>query len=476
MEEDSENAFPGRLQTALAQQREHLERTELPRLKENFRIFHLSYQGFYSVLRRKGLIDEDPYKHDQKISEISTPSNSPFLESERDTQMSVRLSDYDSQLDFLNQYAQFGMDFLDLRRLRELLALTSYIRWSQLSPTSENMTTRVLAELLEKIVKGGDQMSTNIVSDAHGQLSKLQRQILGQLKKLADYQREAYKVEIRREIMRDVALPESPLTRIDECVKTIKKAWTKKFPQQPFYAELVQEVIQEDHAPNAAERKEELLRGLAVKEEKQQRREPTVDLRRMLVEGVRLLASASRTLDECIVKLKDNAVLLETRRKSLAERFKLWIMQAMGHQVRKRVYDVTFKDITTSAVQRETIEFSDFTLHVERKARVYSAILSRTGNISRKIEAASEEQLFAYLARNVSEVQIIHRRLQSMDSYFKDAVTVQERPQMRGIKIELTSLKNSIIKANQKKHEYVAQKDELEQLKKLGIETVPDNA
>ncbi|HUX12035.1 MAG TPA: hypothetical protein VMW87_03355 [Spirochaetia bacterium] len=476
MEEDSGIAFLGKLQTALAQQREHLERTELSRLKENFRIFHLSYQGFYNVLRRKGLVDEDPYKHEQKISEIVPPSNRPFLESERDAQMSVRLSDFDSQLDFLNQYYQFAMDFLDLRRLRDLLALTSYIGWSQLSPTSENMTTRVLAELLEKVVKGGDQMSTSIVTDAHDQLSKLQRQILGQLKKLADYQREACKVEIRSEILPEAAIPESPLTHLDDCVKIIKRLWAKKFPQRPFYAELVQEIIQEDHAPNAAIRKEELLRGLAVNQEKRQRVDPAKDLRRILAEGLRVLATASRTLDECVAKLKDNAVLLDTRRRSVAERFRLWILRAMGHKPRKNVYEVTFNDITTSAVQRETIEFTKFTLEVERKARVYAAILARTGNLARKIEAASEEQLFSFLARNVSEIQLIHRRLQSMDNYFKDAVTGPERPQIRGIKIELTSLKNSIISANRKKHEYVAHKDELVQLKKLGIETVLDNA
>ncbi|WP_455382508.1 hypothetical protein [Salinispira pacifica] len=473
MEGESSVAFLGRLQDALSQRRESLERTELPQLKDNFRTFHLSYQAFYNVLRRKGLVDEDPYKNDQKISEISAPSNSPFLDSERNTQMSLRLSDFDSQLEFLNHYYQFSLDFITLRRIKDLVGLTSYIRWSQLSQTSENMTTRVLAELLEKVVKGGDQMSTSIIGDAHGQLAKLQRQILALLKKLADFQREAYKLELRRNVMPDVNLPESPLADLEGSIKVIKRVWSKRSDEEPFYGELAQEILQEDWAPNADARREEVINRITVKEVKRERKEQGEDLRRVLVDGMRMLANSSRTLGDCSVKLKDNAILLENRRKSFGERFRLWIMRALGHKVRKNMYEVTYNDITTSAVQRETIDFNDFTEHVDRKGRMFAGILARTGTVARKIEAASEDQLFSFLARNISEVQLMHRRLQSLDSFFKDAVTAQERTQMRGIKIELSSLKNSIIKANQKKHEYVARKEEIDQLRKLGVNVGP---
>jgi hypothetical protein len=470
MEGDSSVAFLGQLQSAIGIQHEHLERTELPRLKDNFRTFHLSYQAFYNVLLRKALVDEDPYKHDRKISEITAPSNRPFLESERDTQMSTRLSDFESQLDFLNHYYQFSLDFLTLRRLKDLVALTSYIRWSQLSPTSENMTTRVLAELLEKVVRGTDQLSTSIIGDAHDQLSKLQHQILAQLKKVADFQREAYKLVLRQEVMPDVTLPATPLSQLEESVKAIKRLCARRRPEEPFYAELAQEIIQEDHAPNADGRKAEVLRSLAVREEKKKRDEKADDLRQILSDGLRILANSSRVLADCSIKLKDNAILLENRRRSFGERFRLWIMRALGHRVQRHIYEVSYNDITTSAVQHEKIEFNEFAEHVERKSRTFAGIIGRTGNIAKKVESASEDQLFSFLARNIGEVQLMHRRLQSLDTFFKESVTAQERSQMRGIKIELTGLKNNIIKSNQKKHEYVARKDEIEQLKKLGID------
>ena len=60
--------------------------------------------------------------------------------------------------------------------------------------------------------------------------------------------------------------------------------------------------------------------------------------------------------------------------------------------------------------------------------------------------------------------------MEALDTYFKTEVP---REKVKGIKIELSSIKNSIVKANQKKHEYVAKKEEYDQFKKLGID--PDN-
>ena len=66
---------------------------------------------------------------------------------------------------------------------------------------------------------------------------------------------------------------------------------------------------------------------------------------------------------------------------------------------------------------------------------------------------------------------MIHRRAQALDTYFKSKATRDDRRKLRGIKIELTTIRNSIVKANQLKHEYTAKKEELEQMKRLGIKT-----
>jgi len=46
------------------------------------------------------------------------------------------------------------------------------------------------------------------------------------------------------------------------------------------------------------------------------------------------------------------------------------------------------------------------------------------------------------------------------------------RERIRGIKVEISAIRNNLVKANQCRAEYASQVEELQQLKKLGITNV----
>ena len=68
------NEYQKALAEALAARQDWLEKTELVKLKEEFRTFHTAYLGLYNLFLKKGLIHEDPYKHEAKIGEIEIPA------------------------------------------------------------------------------------------------------------------------------------------------------------------------------------------------------------------------------------------------------------------------------------------------------------------------------------------------------------------------------------------------------------------
>jgi hypothetical protein len=80
-----------------------------------------------------------------------------------------------------------------------------------------------------------------------------------------------------------------------------------------------------------------------------------------------------------------------------------------------------------------------------------------------------EDQIIAWLEKNIREVQSVHKTLTALDEYFKTEASRDERDRIKGIKPELSTIKNSILRANQMRHEYSAQKEEEEQMKRLGI-------
>jgi hypothetical protein len=73
------------------------------------------------------------------------------------------------------------------------------------------------------------------------------------------------------------------------------------------------------------------------------------------------------------------------------------------------------------------------------------------------------------LEKNIRETQMMHKTLTALDEYFKTSADRDVRERIKGIKPELGTIKNVIIRANAKRHEYGAQKEEEEQLKRLGV-------
>ncbi|MDR1895070.1 MAG: hypothetical protein LBQ61_10370, partial [Spirochaetales bacterium] len=143
--------FTAEMENLLTQKAEELEKTVLPRLKENFIIYHKNLQTIINVLVKKSLIHEDPYKYDQKISDLEIPETGPILESEKTVQLSIRFSNFESQLDYLNQYYQFNLEFLDFKRLKMLSALAGYIKWDKALTRSEDHISFHFFELAGKL-------------------------------------------------------------------------------------------------------------------------------------------------------------------------------------------------------------------------------------------------------------------------------------------------------------------------------------
>ena len=135
-------SFVQNLENALALKRTQIERNEILRLKEGWKLFQTSFHGIHTVLLKKGAIHEDPYKLDMKISEVVNPPEGEFAESERTEQMSIRISQFEAYIEFLNNYYQFDLDFLTLGRIKRLLALVKYFNFAQFTETSTHASTR----------------------------------------------------------------------------------------------------------------------------------------------------------------------------------------------------------------------------------------------------------------------------------------------------------------------------------------------
>jgi hypothetical protein len=471
--EDSQ-AFARELEERLDAQRAKLDRTDLIKLKEAFKLFQSAFVGMSAILHKKGVLGDDPYKYDLKISDVTTPSEGPFAESEKADQMSVRVSQFEAYLDFLNNYYQFSCDFLTMGRIKRLLALVRYFNFSQFTETSTQLNTRALAEIAGLVKKGTDQLSSGLIADAVGQLDKASRDIIACLKALTDYHKERYKLELRQIVMPGLPIDaDLAIGHREEAIKIVKRKFAEVASELPFYPELVEEVLLEDFSSDGPRLREDLLRKLVVAEERKAQSVQEKSYKGSILDGARALASASFALEEAVSKLQDDSILLSSLDQGFGARLKRMIQKIFSPEDKGLVYQVAFLDPVTGTRSSEQIDFGRFVEETNKKARFLASLAGRQSASIKRIEGMTDDQAYKFLQRNIEEIQRSLRILAALEEFFKAEISGEARSRVKLVRAEITTIKGAVIKANQKKHEYVAGREETEQMRRLGIKDSP---
>ncbi|AEJ20229.1 hypothetical protein [Gracilinema caldarium] len=463
--------FQNDLAEALEQRKLWLDRNLLPKLKDEFSIFKASFGSLYQLLLRKGLVQEDPYKNDIKIGELQVPSESPFTESERIEQMSIRLSNFDSQIDFLVTFYQFSVEFLNMERLKRVAGIVKYINWLQFSVNSQYINTRSLAEIVNLAKGGNDQLGTGLIVDSLQRLESSSKNILKILKDITDFHRQNYKLEARLRFFDTLPLDRnSVFIKKEETMQLIKRKFAETMSDRPFYPELFEELLKENYSAEGVSLKNDILKQLAIPEDNKEKKKTDISSRPMLIEALRGLNGLSFILTDTLSKLDENKLILDSEQNGFWQKVRQIILKMLNKDSEEVFYEIEYLDPVLGTTQSEKLNFRQFKMDLIRKARSLASLSSRNSAFMTKLENASEDQLFSILSKNIEELQKIHRTLTALDEFFKSEVSKENREKIRGIKPELSSIKNTIVKANQKRHEYIAQKEEQEQLKKLGIQ------
>lgn len=458
------DTYSVKLEKALALYGEQVNSKDMPVLKEQFSLFTTIFEGFVNILMKKGLIAEDPYKYEEKISEVEPPSKQPVIESEKTSIISQRLSQFERQLDFLNHFFQFNTAYMTLPRIKKVTALVKWIDWNNLTTASTEVNTQILAGIVEKIRMGADPMSTSLITDSAAKMGKVTKHILYLLRKVSIYQREKYKLDIRENM--NIAELQGSKT---EKLEAIRASFKQKMNQGTlFIKSLVLEILNEETVPDGEDLKAEVLKRLEVKKEVKKKKE--INLKPDLLEAVRIFSSMGLSLHDALIKIKNNNVLLGTKELSFKEKFRMWLINLSGKK-KNAVYDVEFLDAATGTKKRMKIDINAFLEDGFKEARIISALNSRMSNVYQKLEASPEEHILSFLDSHASAVKKLIDTFDPLNTYLKSEVPRTVRNSVKGVKLEVTAIRNALIKANKKKLEYIAKVEELEQMKKLGIDT-----
>ncbi|MCK5199375.1 MAG: hypothetical protein KAR21_13540 [Spirochaetales bacterium] len=467
---EAEIDFLSKLEIALEQHRDSLDTKELPDLKETIRLFTSAFEGIYNLLLKKGLISEDPYKYEQKISEITPPPTDHVLESDKINKIGQRLSMYDSQLDFLNSFYEFSADFITMPRIKKIVSLINWIKWDRLAESSTETNTKILAEIIGKITQGSDQMSISLVNDSLKRMRELSKKIVIISRAISLYQREKYKFDIRSSIITQLELtPLDMQTKSEDTLLTIKRNFVKIMGKEiPFYSELIKEIFAEEAVPEGEILKSEVIKKLTIRGEKKEVKKE-INYRQILMDAVRTLAAVSIPMEQAIKKLDFNNALSEEKTMTLGDKFRMWIMNLSGKDNVTKIIEIDIFDERLSFSKTARLNLNEYMEDAKKKMRTISALSNKVSTINRKLEAASEDAVLNFISKSIEDLYIIINKMDPVNTYFRSEVSREQRNSVKGVKIEVTTMKNTLVKTNQKRHEYISRMEEIEQMKKLGV-------
>jgi len=462
--------FENELYAAAESKSTWFESVGLPKLVDEYRNYRSVFNTVLSLLLKKGFIEADPYKTDKKTTKIIVPGKGDSHDNDRGS-FGIRLSEYESSLEFLCNYFKFSLETLTMETIKKLIQINNYISWNSLMSASAKNDSRLLGEMFGSIKSTGDPLSTSVLNDSTSFISKSLARINTMLKEITDFQKEMYKIDVRKKILdSDAFAAKKSSFNAGNGVHLIKENFASAMGKQPFYTELIQEIVDEETSADKQAKQAALLKKFGTQEQEKEKKRPTVNTKQILLSAVQLLGALAPQYTQAAPKLEENHYILQSEHTGFWDKLKATLRKAFNIAEKPTEYKIKTTDPMTQSVKTQTIDYSVFMDNLMKRTRLYTSFgASQSGNLQ-KLAEMSDNYIFDYLQRQLSECYNLQVQLEGLDDFFKTAANAVNRNKIKGIQIELTALKNTIIKINQRKAEYAAYIAEQEQMKKLGIQ------
>lgn len=466
-----DTTFEDMLLAALEEKTAWYNKTVLQKMQDDYRLHLTCVTNLISTLVKKSLINSDPYKHDKKISDIVAPQDTEFNENERAMILGTRMSDYESMLDFICNYFKFSVEHITLDKIRKMNDLNSTFNWENLTLNSPKQNTRALAYIVTDVKNSGDNLTVNLLNDTLLKAKQSIKAISLALRQVADFQREVYKGNIRREILKNPQCNrEKAYHSPAEFTAEVKRLFPSLMPKKPYYSDLIEELIQEEIGPDSSKLREALLSKLKVVQTvDKKKQEVKVDTREMIMDALRTTGTMCDNLLAIYEKFHTNYELMENGDTSFLARIKRALRKAFGLKEPPIDYEVIITDHITGMQKREVIHFISFMDSLQKRSKLYASFSAKAAPGYIKMLEKDENTVFGFITRNLGEMNILFSQLTALDGFFKETAPAEVKSRVKGVKMELTTLKNTMVKANQLRAEYSSYIEEREQMKKLGI-------
>ncbi|MBR1911542.1 MAG: hypothetical protein IJ828_04210 [Treponema sp.] len=465
---NQEESFNATVIKAIENKTAWFDSTQLVHVQDRYRNHLVFIKNMFDLLQKRSLVIPDPYKNERQISKVTCPDESPFNDNDRAQQLGIRLNDYETMLDYICNYMKFSVDQLTTDKIKKLLEFNNSFVWSNLTASSSRVNTRALGIALSELKNSGLGMAVGMLFDGLENTAHEMEDINKALKSLGNFHRERYKGEIRKNIIADKRFDSSALNDGSALAAEIKRLLPICMPKKPVYQELIQEIVDEETAISKEELRKKLLKRLHVEDKTKEAKAPAVDTHEIIMSAIRFLGSLAEQYNVVQQKIVVNHDILQSESNGFKDKLMKLIRRIFGLADPQVEYQVSVTE-RGGEQRKEIINYSKFMENLAKRITYYGTLTEKNSPNYQKMNSQKDDFIFNFVSNQLTENGRLHIKLTALDDFFKATAIPADRARIKGIKMELTTLKNILAKINQCKGEYAAYVEEAEQMKKLGI-------
>lgn len=458
------------LETCVAAKAGEFDSQRLPQMLESYRLLHTCAKNLFDLLIKRSLIKEDPYKLEKKITKIETPEMGAFNETETATIMGIRLSDYDTMLDYICGYLSMDTETLTENKIKKLISFNSCIDWANMGINSTAVNTRIVSELISAIRNGAPQMTQRLIIDSLNNAKKALLDVNATLKDLAAFAHEKTKYNVRRLVMENPSFDKTKAEQSGDAERSeIKRMWQAGMGKMPYNNDIVMEIVKEDHGPNAEQLQQVVLSSLKASVVAKKTEKAKADPKLLLVDAAAILAAAAPQMAQVLQKIGANHDVLQADKATLLEKFKTALRHALGMKDPPEEYVLTITNHKTQAQTTRRIDYNEFYNALAKRMKVYALISNHESPQHARIAASPPTSLYSFVTKQLNEMQDLLIVLEALDEYFKTSKMRGDKSRIKGLKIELATLSNCVVKARGRCADFASEAEEAKAMQKLGV-------
>lgn len=458
----TEEEFLVKLAKGLEKYKNDLEVSTIPKLKQSASVIHSSYKNLYKFCLDKKLLSVDQYENETAVNDIIVPSSETFLESDRQVELSIRLASYGKQLDYLNTSFSFNINEIDLLTVKKLSDLINYIDWISFSENSGKYITRAFASIIGTLKLGSDAMQVKVIKNDIKRLREEAQNFKKAVQNIGFLLKEQYKSELRKRIAFNGVVDYREDSK-EEIEKAIRNMMKKEMNGTAYYSQLVSQLIADEQKAPASW--EELLKKFTSEETKTVK---TKELNKNeLLTVIKELGKTSLLLNKILKKFEENSIIINRKKRNFIEKIAFALSEAFNKN-KKIFYDIEVYNVERTVKKAVHLNYTNFSEDLKKSAhKIY--MLSTPENL-KKLSQIDDEEILKIINSSMDIFKRSFRKLTALDVFFKEKAPKHVKSDISGVKVELNGIKTSMTNCQKRNNEYLSQKEEIEQLKKLGIQ------